>query len=180
MKGVIFTELVRFMEDAKSPAFADEVIQLAALPSEGAYTSVGNYPAAEALALVGQASVVSGIEAEELCRLFGNYLFERFLILYPHIMAAYKDAETLLSHVGSHIHNEVTVLYPDAQPPKIEASTAGNVTTMQYSSHRPMAAVAYGLIQQCMIHYGDTRTIAWKSSNEGRNATFIISGINDG
>jgi hypothetical protein len=41
MKGVIFTELVRFMEHAKSPNFSDDVIEQAAVASGGAYSSVG-------------------------------------------------------------------------------------------------------------------------------------------
>jgi len=56
MKGHIFTELVRFMEETVSPAFADQVISEADIPSDGAYTAVGNYPSEEALALVGKAS----------------------------------------------------------------------------------------------------------------------------
>jgi len=174
MKGVIFTELIRFMESVKSPAFADEAIQLSAVASDGAYTTVGNYPSGEALALVGAASKLSGTDAAELCRLFGGYLFQRFLILYPHIMMSYTNAETLLEHVGSHIHGEVCVLYPDARPPQIEAETVDNVTTMSYKSHRPMAAIAFGLIEECMRHYGDERSVSWNSSENGKSATFVI------
>lgn len=174
MKGVIFAELIRFMEAVKSPAFADEAIQLAEVASDGAYTTVGNYPSDEALALVGAASKLSGIDAPELCRLFGNHLFQRFLVLYPHIMMSYTDAESLLAHVGSHIHGEVCVLYPDARPPQIDAKTTDDVTTMSYKSHRPMAAIAFGLIQECMSHYGDDRTLSWESSESGKSATFII------
>ena len=179
MKGIIFAELVRFMEEAQSPAFADDVIKRAALPGNGVYKPVGNYPAAEALALVEHASQVSGIDGAELCRLFGNYIFHRFLLLYPHIMSSYTTAESLLSHVGSHIHHEVVVLYPDARPPQITATTVGGVTTMTYRSHRPMAAIAFGLIQGCMAHYGDARSIRWEASNGGREATFVLGGIND-
>lgn len=174
MKGVIFAELIRFMESVKSPAFADEAIQLAGVASDGAYTTVGNYPSDEALALVGAASELSGIDAAELCRLFGSYLFQRFLLLYPHIMMAYTDAEKLLEHVGSHIHGEVCILYPDARPPQIEAKTVDGVTTMSYNSHRPMAAIAFGLIQECMSHYGDDRSLSWESSENGKSATFVI------
>lgn len=177
MKGVIFTELIHFMESVKSPAFADEAIQLAKVESDGAYTTVGNYPSDEALALVGAASQMSGIAVPELCRLFGNYLFQRFLILYPHIMASYTDAESLLAHVGSHIHSEVCVLYPDARPPQIEAEKTGKTTVMSYRSHRPMAAIAYGLIQECMGHYGDQRLLTWEVSDNGKSATFIISEV---
>jgi hypothetical protein len=174
MKGVIFTELIRFME-AQSAAFADEVVREAALPNDGAYTSVGSYPSAQALAMVHAASRVSGQSEEELCRQFGNFLFSRFLILFPHITSAYTTAEALLGHVGTHIHEEVCVLYPDSRPPQITARRDGTRTIMTYQSHRPMAAIAFGLIQGCMAHYGDPRSVSWSASSRGRAATFILS-----
>lgn len=176
MKGHIFTELVRFMEETVSPAFADRVIREADIPSDGAYTAVGNYPSEEALALVGKASEISGIAADELCRMFGAYLFERFMIIYPHIMGAYKDAGSLLQYVDGHIHNEVKILYPDAKTPKVIAETNGDITTVTYSSHRPMAALAFGLVQQCMKHFDDQRALTWEASDDGRNATFYLTG----
>ncbi|MEO9600881.1 heme NO-binding domain-containing protein [Parasphingorhabdus sp.] len=176
MKGVIFTELVRFMEKVQSPEFADQVITGAALPNEGAFTSIGNYPSEYALAMVGQASEQSGIEAAELCRLFGKYLYNRFTILYPHIMESYKTAEDLLTHVGSHIHTEVCVLYPDAQPPQVSADVENGTTRVRYESHRPMAAIAHGLVEGCMSHYDDQRTLEWDCAEDGKSATFTIKG----
>lgn len=174
MKGVIFTELIRFLE-AQSAAFADDVVRDAQLPNEGAYTSVGTYPSEQALAMIRAATHRSGQSEEDLCRQFGNFLFDRFLILYPHITSAYTTAEALLGHVGSHIHEEVCVLYPDSRPPQITARQEGTRTIMTYQSHRPMAAIAFGLIEGCMAHYGDPRTVSWTRTSRGRAATFILS-----
>lgn len=174
MKGIIFTELVRFMEHAKSAKFADEVIILSKLPNDGAFTTVGNYPSEYALEMVKQASLNSGIDAAELCRLFGHYLYNRFLILYPEIIEAYKNAEELLSHVGSHIHSEVRVLYPDARPPHIESKKVAGGFELAYQSHRPMAAIACGLVQGCMEHFNDPRELKWSFSEGGKSASFTI------
>jgi hypothetical protein len=176
MKGIIFTELVRFMEKVQSPEFADQVISGAALPNDGAFTSIGNYPSEYALAMVGKASEQSGIEATELCRLFGKYLYDRFNILYPHIMESYKTAEALLTHVGSHIHTEVCVLYPDARPPQVTAEVQDGQTVIHYLSHRPMAAIAHGLVQGCMEHYDDRRLLEWDCAVDGKSAIFTIKG----
>ncbi|MEP3227361.1 MAG: heme NO-binding domain-containing protein [Parasphingorhabdus sp.] len=176
MKGIVFTELVRFMEKVQSPEFADQVITGAALPNEGAFTSIGNYPSEYALAMVGAASEKSGIDAAELCRLFGKYLYNRFTILYPHIMESYKSAEALLTHVGSHIHTEVCVLYPDAKPPQVTAEVENGTTTVRYQSHRPMAAIAHGLVEGCMEHYNDQRTLEWSFADDGKSACFTITG----
>lgn len=180
MKGVIFTELVHFMEEAKSADFADAVLEGANLPNDGAFTSVGNYPSDYALAMVGEASRQSGIDAAELCRLFGKHLYRRFFILYPHIMEAYRTAEDLLSHVGSHIHAEVCILYPDAKPPKVETSENENGMEVRYSSHRPMAAIALGLVQGCMEYFGDERGLEWDFGADSKTATFTINGADNG
>lgn len=179
MKGVIFTELVRFMEAVQSPAFADAVIEAAGVASGGAYTSVGDYPSGEALDLVAEASARSGVAAHDLCRLFGNHLYTRFQTLYPHIMINYTSADELLTHVGSHIHHEVCILYPDARPPHIEAAQTPEGLTLTYQSHRPMAAIAFGLIEQCMRHHEDSRTLEWSSSPDGRRATFTLRSHSD-
>ena len=176
MKGIIFTELVRFMEKVQSAEFADAVISGAQLPNDGAFTSVGNYPSEYALQMVAQASEQSGIEAAELCRLYGKYLYGRFTILYPHIMESYRTAEALLTHVGSHIHNEVCILYPDAKPPHITAEEDVGQTVIIYESHRPMAAIAQGLVQGCMEHYKDPRNLDWEIDEDGKSARFTITG----
>lgn len=174
MKGVIFTELVRFMEHVKSAEFVDKVIIASRLPNDGAFTAVGNYPADYALSMVEQASIASGIDGAELCRLFGQFLYGRFLILYPDIMQAYSNAEDLLAHVGSHIHNEVRILYPDSQPPHIDSERDENGFTLSYQSHRPMAAIACGMVQACMEHFDDRRELTWDISDGGTRASFTI------
>lgn len=180
MKGVIFTEMVRFMEHAQSAEFVDEIITAAQLPNDGAFTSVGNYPSEYALSMVEQASKSSGIEVAELCRLFGHYLYKRFLILYPDIIEAYKSAEELLAHVGSHIHSEVRILYPDARPPHIESTIVDGGFMLSYKSHRPMAAIACGLVQGCMEHFNDQRELEWSFADGGKSASFTIKEKDNG
>jgi len=174
MKGIIFAELVRFMEEARSPAFADAVIRQAAVPSDGAYGVAGNYPSAEALQLVDIAAERSGVSADQLCVLFGRHLFRRFTILYPFIIDSYRTAEELLTHVGSHIHADVCVLYPDARPPQVSLMRSGGKSIVTYSSYRPMAMIALGLVQQCMDHFGDSRMVLCEIANKGRQATFVL------
>jgi hypothetical protein len=176
MKGVIFTELVSFMETIHGVAFADAVISESRLPNDGAFTSVGNYPSVQALTMVEVASRLSGIDGAVLCEAYGAWLFGRFGVLFPTIMANYPTAESLLMHVGSHIHEEVRVLYPDARPPEITAERDGDTMTVRYRSHRPMAHIAYGLIRQCLVDYGEPRTVRWHGAGRSDEATFIIAG----
>ena len=113
MKGVIFTKLVGYLETRHGVAFADDVVTQSKLPTDGAYTSVGNYPSAPALTIVGVASRFSGID--------------------------------------------------------------GTTMTVSYRSHRPMAHIAFGLIRQCLISYGETHTVRWHTAGRAEEAQFIIS-----
>ncbi len=175
MKGIIFAELIGFMEEVGGLDFAEQVLASSELPNDGAFTRIGTYPAAYALKMVGVASEVSGVPADQLCRQYGEWLFARFVILYPKIVGQYPTAEVMLEHVGSHIHEEVVVLYPDAKPPKVTATRDDDDLIIHYSSHRPMAHIAYGLVKGCMVHYGDTRQVEWVGDNDPASASFRIA-----
>lgn len=174
MKGVIFTELVRFMEDVGGLVFADTVLVEADLPHGGAYSAVGSYPSAEALSLVEIASEKSGIPAAELCERYGRYLFDRFTVLFPNIMGAYDSVDALLDHVGPHIHQEVRMIYPGASPPQVSTRHDGDTVIVTYESHRPMAHIAHGLIARSIEHYGDPRSLEWEANDRGDRATFTL------
>ena len=175
MKGVIFTQLIRHLEETGGEVFVDEVIMKAELPNDGAFTSIGSYPAAHALKLIETVSEITGQPAGVLAENFGEYLFGRFVVLYPEIIGRYANAEDMLEHVGSHIHKEVVVLYPDAKPPQIRVSASAEQTTVHYSSHRPLAHIAYGLIRGCLKHYGDQRRLEWTGEGELSSASFRIA-----
>ncbi|KPF71532.1 hypothetical protein IP88_10630 [alpha proteobacterium AAP81b] len=175
MKGMIFTELVDFMEATGGAVFADAVIARAALPNDGAFTAVGNYPSGYAVAMVTAAAEITGADANVLCEDYGHYLFTRLLDRFPQIVSRYTSANGLLSHVASHIHEEVRVLYPDARPPVITATEDGETLRVRYESHRPFAHIAFGLIRGCMGHYGDGRELAWERSGSPYAATFRIA-----
>ena len=175
MKGIIFAELVGFLEDRYGIAFADSVISDSKLENDGAFTRVGNYPSSDALTMVEVAARLSGEDGTRLCEDYGSWLFQRFELLFPEILARYDTAEALLTHVGSHIHEEVRILYPDARPPQIYAVGNGDNLLIRYRSHRPLAHIAFGLIRQCLISHGDPRQLHWGPNPRADDASFIIA-----
>lgn len=175
MKGVIFTELLGFVEHKAGAEFAEDVLEAADLPNAGAFTTIGTYPAAHALRLIEIVSEKSGIPASDLSVEYGEWLFDRFTVLYPDIIARYATAESMLDHVGSHIHQEVVVLYPDAKPPKVTSVHADGEMVIEYSSHRPLAHVAFGLVRGCMAHYKDDRIVRWEPDADPSSARFVIA-----
>lgn len=175
MKGVIFTQLVQHLEDVGGEQFVDEVLAKADLPNDGAFTAIGSYPSAYAFKLIEVVSEMTGKPASELSEGFGEDLFGRFTVLYPEIIGRYEDAEAMLGHVGSHIHEEVVVLYPDATPPAVRMTEENGEPVIHYSSHRPLAHVAFGLIKGCLKHYGDDRVVEWVEGGDATSAAFRVT-----
>ena len=155
MKGVIFAELIRWIEQTYSPAMADAVITRSAVASNGAYTSVGTYPHQEALALIGQLAELSGEPVPVLADAYGYWLAARFVELYPEMFEGYTDVVSFLKDVDQHHHREVRKLYPDARTPSVVAIIDGQELVVSYASHRPFADVAYGLIRGYIAHFND-------------------------
>jgi hypothetical protein len=175
MKGIFFTELVGFLEQQIGIIKADQVLLLAELPNEGAFTSVGNYPAGYALKIVEAASTMTGIPFDRLCQDYGSHLYTRLAILFPTIVAHYRSAEDMLAHVASHIHEEVIILYPDARTPSITTTVEAGQLHVRYESHRPLAHLAYGLIRQCLSAFGDPREVRWVGGGTLHDARFVLA-----
>lgn len=148
------------VEARYSPAFLENLIDAAALPSKGVYTAVGTYPPAEMFSLVTALSDTTGVPIPALLRLYGEYLFSSFELKYSHVFAEAKTAFDFLAAVEAHIHKEVIKLYPDAELPSftVEAHEPA-FFSMIYSSKRPLADLCEGLIIGCLKHFNETAEI---------------------
>ena len=157
MKGIVFTELVDFIERHTSLPVAESIISEAGLENDGAFTSVGNYPHSEANKLVVSASEHLDTPVADLMRQFGNELFVRLLDSHPQFLDQETgDAFAFLAKVQSHIHTEVAKLYADSNPPVIQTSLEDGKMMVSYESHRPFAMIAMGLIEGCCAYFDDT------------------------
>lgn len=154
MKGIVFTELIEMVENDLGFEIADRMIVGADLDNSGSYTSVGTYDHSQLIQLVVSLSAETGIEVPELVRAFGKHLFMRFHELYPHFFEGINSALQFLPLVEKYIHVEVRKLYPDAELPSFECEESNGVLKMTYSSTRPFADLAEGLILSCIDHFG--------------------------
>lgn len=170
MKGIVFCEFVELMEQKFSADMADEVISGTELESGGAYTAVGTYDHHEMLALVTQLSEKTGTPVPELVKAFGQYLFGRFVELYPAFFEGVEGAFSFLDRIEEHVHVEVIKLYSDAELPTFKTSHPDAETMiMVYQSRRPFADLALGLIEGCITHYGEQVDVGMEDlSDEGR------------
>ncbi len=177
MKGIVFVEFLKLVENQFSTDMVDTIIDAAELPSNGAYTSVGYYDHTEMVKLVSVLSEKTGIAVTDLLKLYGNYLFSRFYNLFPQYFQGADTAFDFLDKVDKYIHAEVLKLYPDAQLPKIIVISRDETNiVMEYQSPRHFNDLAYGLIEGCFTYYQTAVTIKMQPSVNQSGATeFILS-----
>ena len=148
------------------------------LESQGIYTAVGYYNHSEMLVLVSELSRMTQISTSDLIRSYGKHLFGQFHHRYPDFFLNIDNTMSFLSGVEEHIHKEVRKLYPAAELPTFECERiSDHEMTMIYSSSRPFAFLALGLIEGCMEHFAEPLTIAFEdlSNGEMTHAKFIIN-----
>lgn len=157
MKGIVFTEYLAFAENLVGEDVVEDVIEACKLPSGGAYTTVGTYDHAEIVILTKAFSEHTGIDDQDLGRMFGVYLGEVFQRKFSQFFAEADTLFDFLASVHTHIHVEVQKLYPDAELPSIEMIERSERTALlRYRSPRNMDALALGLIQAAASGFGDT------------------------
>ncbi len=177
MKGIVFTEFFEMVEQRGGLDEVDALVQGCELATGGAYTTVGTYDFHELVALVQKLGERSGIPVPILIRAFGEHLFGRFHEKFPEFFEGVPDAPTFLSGIEDTIHTAVRKLYPDAELPSFDVKMleCGGVD-LTYSSPRPFADFAEGLIDGCLQHFGETRTIERQDveGSDGKACRFII------
>jgi len=162
VKGIIFTELIDFIERHAGIVVTEEIIERAGLEKSGAFTSVGDYPHEEALKLVTAAAVTLDARPEDLMRQFGAELFDHLLSGHADFLGEQPgDALAFLSSLQTHIHNEVRKLIPNSNPPFISTGTKDGKMIVSYESHRPFALIALGLIEGCCAHFDQSLRVHW-------------------
>ncbi|OGB21538.1 MAG: hypothetical protein A3I66_00190 [Burkholderiales bacterium RIFCSPLOWO2_02_FULL_57_36] len=183
MKGVVFDEFVEMVEERFSAEMADKIINASHLSTGGAYTSVGTYDHRELIELVRRLSDETGIAVPDLLRIFGEYLFKRFYVLYPSFVTEHDSSFALLSSLDNKIHVEVKKLYPDAELPRFTHEMRGPENMiLTYRSKRPFGDLAEGLIRGCIHHYGESITLEREDLPvlEGAHIRFTLTRHPDG
>ncbi len=169
MKGIVFSEFIELVEEVFSPQIADEIITESDLASEGAYTSVLTYDHHELIAMVSKLSEKTNIPVPELVKTFGQHLAKRFAEQYPQFFENVNTTFDFLDSIENHIHVEVKKLYSDAQVPSFQTERPGpDSMKMIYSSERPFADLAEGLILGTSEYYGESLSIRRQDWQEGK------------
>lgn len=176
MKGIVFTEFLDMVEQKFGYEIVDQIIEDSNLQSNGIYTAVGTYPHSEVVSLLMNLSDRVKLDPGLLLKEFGKYLFDTFLASYPQFFSAVDNSFAFLHSIDNHIHVEVLKLYPDATLPKfLSHETEDGSMIMTYKSERKMAALAEGLIEKSIAHYGENCSIDTENLKEdGSEVRFTI------
>jgi hypothetical protein len=156
MHGIIHTELKRFVVERFGKDAWVELLRLTNL--SGQFFLVGSvYPDEQAYAIVGAASKLTGLSADELLESFGEFIVPSLVTLYgAFIKPDWKTEEMLLSTEET-IHRVVRMKNPGALPPHLKfRREQPGVLRLMYDSPRKMGAVAKGIIRGVAGHFKET------------------------
>ena len=156
MLGMVFVTFTDWAEKVYGEALVDELLSSTPLEGDGAYTAVGQYPYEDVIKLMVGLSQRVGRPVPDLCREFGGEMLEVLMAKHASMMPPGQKLLDFLQTLQGHIHAEVVKLYPEAQPPVVscEDRTPRSVT-LRYSSSRPFADLAEGLLLGAIRHFGE-------------------------
>ena len=157
MKGIVFREFMEMVEATFGDETVDMMVEQNNLASGGVYTAVGTYDHQELVAMAITLSKETGLPVEALVEAFGNYLFGRFLELFP-IFFNHKSSFEFLDTIHDVVHVEVLKLYPEATLPDFisEIKDDGKTLHFEYHSPRHFADLAVGLMKGAFDHWNET------------------------
>jgi hypothetical protein len=147
MKGMVFTDFLKFVESRFGYALVDEMLQETTLASGGIYTAVGSYHHDEFFALCATLSAKTNIKTSELLREYGKYYFPLLYESHNYLLNHLKDVFDLFESIDRYIHVEVHKLYPGVELPTFHCERpSANELRLVYTSERKMADFAEGLL----------------------------------
>jgi len=160
VKGIVFTEFLQLVETQWGIDMVDDLIDATQIPSGGAYSSVASYDFSELASLLEELSRQTNVPRSELLVRFGNHLAAAFANKFPDFFTSKETLFDFIESVDSHIHVEVKKLYPDADLPNFDCERKSNqVLAVTYSSLRPLADLAEGLITGCADYFHQPITL---------------------
>lgn len=158
MMGIVFNLLEAAVCRTYGEAQWYQLLDKAGL--DGAYTSIGNYPDADAFRIVGVAAEVLQLPPGEVLRWFGRESMTMLAQRYSIFFEGHSSARTLLPTVNRAIHAEVRKLYPTALLPDFSFEDApADTLRMVYHSSRSLCDLAQGFIEGTALVFQEQITV---------------------
>lgn len=175
MQGVVFCELVDWIESRHGVELVDEVLLDAELSHGGAYTTAGTYDWRELHAIAAALARHLGSTADDVLRDYGCDLFAVFASRFAALVGGAAGPFELLSAIGTHIEHEVGKLYVDTELPRFRAARTAGGFVLDYESSRPFASLAHGLVEGCCRHFGVAADVVMRGTGERRRFDVTVT-----
>jgi hypothetical protein len=162
VKGII----LNLVEVAIVPEHGDDIWNslLDTSESDGAYTSLGNYPDDDLKRLVAAGAEMLEVAPQDLNRHLGEVALQGLAERYPRYFCPHQTTVSFLLTLDYVIHAEVRKLYPETAPPDFWFDHSdGTVLVVHYRSERRLCALAEGMIVGAAAHYAERVGIAHES-----------------
>jgi hypothetical protein len=157
VKGIILNLLQSVVETEHGEQLWDDVLVETGV--DGAFTSLGNYPDADVIALVDALAGRMGQTRELALQWFGRRAMPLLAARYPAFFAPDSAVDFVLS-LDQIIHAEVVKLYPDAAPPALRfRDVADDRVTVEYRSARGLPDLAVGFLRGTADAYHRTLVV---------------------
>ncbi|MFZ4519852.1 MAG: heme NO-binding domain-containing protein [Microthrixaceae bacterium] len=158
MKGVLFNVVEDVVQTTLPADSWDHAVM--ASGCGGAYTSLGDYPAADLERIVGALAEQTGLPPEDVLRHAGRHGFAVLAERHPELLEQDMDLGDLLHGLDGVIHPEVLKLYPSAQPPSFAVRDTGpDRWELVYESRRGLCHLAEGLLVGAAEFFGRSATV---------------------
>lgn len=163
------------VEELVTTNFGDEKweeIKTKAEVDEDVFISNESYPDEMTYKLVGAASEVLGVSADEVLVLFGeHWVLKTANDSYGSMMkAGGKSLKEFLVNLPN-FHTRVAMIYPNLKPPRFECDdVTDDGLTLRYFTHRPgLASFVVGLVQGLGKYY-ETPAVCTLAESKGDNS----------
>jgi predicted hydrocarbon binding protein len=158
MHGIIFGELKRLVDAKLGGDSWRRLIHSAGLGSK-VYMPIGEYPDADAVAIVSAIAKTTGKGIKPVLEEFGEFIAPNLIALYRHMVKPEWRTLDLLENTEATIHRVVRLRNPGAHPPQLKTVRSGDEVVITYSSQRRMCGIAIGIVRGLARHYNENVAI---------------------
>jgi hypothetical protein len=153
MHGLIFVELKKFVEARLGEAAWGELLCRAGLQGRE-YLPVQQHPDAEATALLAEAGVRTGLDADALLQLLGEFMAPDLLRMYGSLLRREWKTLDVVEHTESTVHRVMRARNPEAVALAMRTERQGpDEVTLAYASPRRMCGLAKGIVRGLAAHF---------------------------
>lgn len=156
MHGVIFASFSDYLAARHGADTARRVLQ-----DEPIYLMSETYEDERLFNLIERTSAITETAVDDVVHDFGVFTAETtFARLYPAFFAVAGGARSFMLTVEERIHELVRATIPNARPPELHVSPAGeNGVQITYRSPRHLCILLTGLVEGTARHYGERADI---------------------